>query len=46
MKCKECESEELIKAGTQVMRKTGLMQRIKCKKCGYIFLVPMDEAHE
>ena len=43
MKCKECGSENLIKAGTQMRRlPRGLQQRLQCKDCGFIWLVPMD----
>ena len=42
MKCKECGSTTLIKAGVQMAKRAGgLQQRIKCNGCGYIFLVPL-----
>jgi transposase-like protein len=43
MKCKDCKSERVVKAGTQITKQFGRLQRYQCQECGHVFLMPMDK---
>lgn len=46
LSCKKCGCENLIKVGTQMASMArGKQQRLQCKGCGYIFLVPMGSLY-
>jgi len=46
LSCKKCGCENLIKVGTQMAsRAGGKQQRLQCKGCGHIFLVPMESLY-
>lgn len=37
MRCPECRSKKIIKAGWAVTRKEGRKQRFQCRSCGRVF---------
>lgn len=39
----ECGSVRLNKAGIQMQKRSGMGQRFKCKDCGHVFVVAMED---
>jgi len=46
LKCKECGSENLNKAGYLMQKRAGMCQRLHCKDCGHLFVVPLSDLND
>jgi len=46
LRCKECGSENLNKAGYLMQRRAGMCQRFHCKDCGHLFVLPVDDLND